>query len=200
MPGARGRRLARRAPGRPVRRARRASAPTAASSPSRRSRRAPGACSSRRSTRTRVAGVGAARAVRVLAVDGSARGARPARARVGRPAAGERLHGGRHHRLDRQDLDQGHPGRAARAARSAGACTPARANYNTEIGLPLAVLEADGGHARRWCSRWRCAGRARSASWREIAPPRGRRDHERRPGAPRAARHGRGASPRRRPS
>ena len=75
-----------------------------------------------------------------------ARRARAARARawLDRPAR-ERLQGRRHHRLDRQDLDQGHPARAARAGASTGRCTRARDNYNTEIGLPLTVLEAERG-------------------------------------------------------
>ena len=39
------------------------------------------------------------------------------------------------HRLDRQDLDEGHPRRDARAA--AAASSPPTQNLNTEIGLPL---------------------------------------------------------------
>ena len=55
-----------------------------------------------------------------------------------RLAARARLPGGRDHRLGRQDLGQGHlAGRCCRAA-----STPAAENFNTEIGLPLTILEA----------------------------------------------------------
>ena len=64
-----------------------------------------------------------------------------------------------------------------------------RENFNTEIGLPLTILEAARG-TRRSCSRWRCAARARSPS-SPRSRSRTRRDRERGAGAPRAARHGR---------
>ena len=68
----------------------------------------------------------------------SARGAAGARARVAARAARSGREGGRDHRLDRQDLDQGHPRGAARRHACASAASPA--NLNTEIGLPLALL------------------------------------------------------------
>ena len=46
-----------------------------------------------------------------------------------------------------------------------------RENFNTEIGLPLTVLEAERGHRGCWCSRWRCAAWGRSASWRGSRGP-----------------------------
>ena len=45
-------------------------------------------------------------------------------------------------RLDRQDLDQGHPRGADSLARSTHA---SQENFNTEIGLPLTILEAERG-------------------------------------------------------
>ncbi len=42
------------------------------------------------------------------------------------------------HRIDGQDLDQGHPRRAARERRPVR--PPAPSNHNTEIGLPLTIL------------------------------------------------------------
>ena len=66
------------------------------------------------------------------------------------------------HRLDRQDLDEGHPRGAARRTQRRVAGSPE--NLNTEIGLPLAMLAAPRGHARCWCSRWRCAAPGRSPS------------------------------------
>ena len=99
----------------------------------------------------RLGGAGDARARARRALEAAARAARaraprsargPAGARAGLAAgARERRHeGGRDHRLDRQDLDQGHP----RRARSPQHCASSRAreNLNTEIGLPLAVLGA----------------------------------------------------------
>ena len=49
---------------------------------------------------------------------------------------------GRGDRLDRQDLDEGHPRGAASLARKHHA---SQENFNTEIGLPLTILEADRG-------------------------------------------------------
>ena len=112
-----------------------------------------------------------------------ARGARQRRARRARP----RVVGD--HRLDRQDLDEGHPRRALRARtrdgrrrgglqqrdRPAADPAPARARHRD-------LRRRDG----------RCAASARSRELCAIARPRRRRDHRRRPGPPRAARHGRG--------
>ena len=46
-----------------------------------------------------------------------------------------------------------------------------RENLNTEIGLPLTVLEAPG-EPTSWCWRWRCGVAARSPSWRRSPSPR----------------------------
>ena len=72
----------------------------------------------------------------------------------------------------------GSPARSARprSRTSAGRCcrggsTPARENFNTEIGLPLTILEAPAGDRGRWCWRWRCAARARSPSCARSPSP-----------------------------
>ena len=46
-----------------------------------------------------------------------------------------------------------------------------RENFNTEIGLPLTILEAPPTTPRSWCWRWRCAAPARSPSWRRSPSP-----------------------------
>ena len=43
-------------------------------------------------------------------------------------------------------------------------------NLNTEVGLPLSLLEARPGRTW-WCSRWPCAARARSPSWQPSLSP-----------------------------
>ena len=101
-------------PGRPVRRAARASTRTAARSRRRRSSRAPGACSST----PRHAEAAAARRPRRRGASRPTTRSRRCRRLAARLAARARRAGGRRHRLDRQDLDQGHPGRAARAPRA----------------------------------------------------------------------------------
>ena len=75
----------------------------------------------------------------------------------------------RRHRLGRQDLDQGADRRAdrARTARS----RPIRANFNTEIGLPLAILAAPRGHRGARARDGHARVRRRSPSWRAIAEP-----------------------------
>ena len=66
-----------------------------------------------------------------------------------------------------------------------------RENFNTEIGLPLTVLEAERGH-RADRARDGDAGPGADPRAGADRAPRGRRDHERRPGAPGAGRDGRG--------
>ena len=148
------------APGRPVRRPAGASAPTAGEfAADALCRPAPGGCWSRPSTPSARGGGTAARAcgARVIAVDDPLAALQRAGAGLA-PRAGRQ--GDRRHRLDRQDLDQGHPCRAARRAH--GAPTPAARTSNTEIGLPLTILEAPprhrgagarDGHARRGADR-----------------------------------------------
>ena len=157
-----GDRLARRRPRRPVRRARRASTSTAARSRRARWRPARGACSSRRSTRPRAPAAGAGRRAGRGRPAGRAAGARA------RLAAGARRAGDRHHRLRRQDVDQGPHARADRAA-------PARAREPGEL-QHRDRAAARAARARRpaprcWCSRWACAGRARSPSWPRSPSP-----------------------------
>ena len=60
-----------------------------------------------------------------------------ARQRGSRPQLGP---GRRHHRLDRQDLDEGHPGRALPPAR---AHRRRRGGHNNEIGLPLTLTRIE---------------------------------------------------------
>ena len=73
----------------------------------------------------------------------------------------------RRHRLDRQDLDQGPPARDPAPHRRTVA---SRANFNTEIGLPLEILDAPPG-PRCWCSRWGCAAPGQIAELGAIAEP-----------------------------
>ena len=47
-----------------------------------------------------------------------------------------------------------------------------RENLNTEIGLPLTILEAPDDTETSSCWRWRCAARARSPNWRRSPSPR----------------------------
>ena len=68
-----------------------------------------------------------------------------------------------------EDLDQGHPRRAARAGARDG--RHAASNHNTEIGLPLAILAAPRGTPRCWCWRWRCAAPGQIAELTAIAEP-----------------------------
>ena len=98
-------RLARGRRRRPVRRPARASASTAARSPRRRSRRALGRARRAPSTRPSAARPTGA----VIAADDPLAGARSAWPRAWRRELG--AHGRRHHRLDRQDVDEGHPRR-----------------------------------------------------------------------------------------
>ena len=102
-------------PGRPVRRPAGRERATAASSPPPRSRPAPGACSSAASTPAQRGDGGHGRALglqrrTVIAVDDPL-AALHALARAWRRELGAKVH--RRDRLDRQDLDQGHPRRAA---------------------------------------------------------------------------------------
>ncbi len=76
--------------------------------------------------------------------------------------AARRRHAGRgDHRLDRQDLDQGHPRGTARLTpagelRARRTSTPRSACRSRSSPRPPAP--------RRWCWRWRCAAQARSRS------------------------------------
>ena len=72
----------------------------------------------------------------------------------------------RDHRLGRQDLGQGH--RRGAAARRRVHASPE--NFNTEIGLPLTILDARRA-PRCWCSRWRCAAPGQIAELAAIAEP-----------------------------
>ena len=103
------------------------------------------------------------------------------------PGGASSAQGLRRHRLDRQDVDQGHPGGAA-ARRGAHARHPRELEHRDRPaaddprGRPRhRGVGARDGHARRGPDR-RAGRRCRAG--------RGR-DRERRPGAPRAARHGR---------
>ena len=90
-----------------------------------------------------------------------------------------------HHRLDGQDLDEGHPGCALPPARAHGR-RRGRAQQRDR-----APADSDADRARHGGRRLR-DGHARSRSDRRAVrdrAPRRRRDHEHRPGAPRAARH-----------
>ena len=145
----------------------------------RRSRPAPGACWSRRSTRERRR---AARAGAVLAADDPL-AALQRLARAWRRRA-RRARSIGDHRLDRQDLDEGHPRRAARAAprdarlarelqhRDRPAARRARGRARGTEALVLELAMRGAGPDRR-------AGRDRRA--------RRRRDRQRRPGPPGAA-------------
>ena len=174
-----------------------ASAPTAASSPARRSRPAPGASWSARRARGRVwFAIATKRRPRLPGALGLRR------RRSARRAAGA---GARLAARARRPGSSASPARSARprSRTSPGRCCPAgvhanRENLNTEIGLPLTLLEAPGGHraagagdgdARRRPDR-RAGGDRRAGR---------RRDHQRRPGPPRAARARSRRSPRRRP-
>ena len=173
-----GDRLARGRPGRPVRRPRRASASTAARSPPARWRRARGACSSRPE---HAAGCSAAapcwpRSDPLAAL-------RRARARV---AARARRRRDRRHRLGRQDLDQG-PDRGADRAAPARA-SPAAANFNTEIGLPLEVLARARRHRGAGARDGHARASAQIAELAAIAEPDVGVITDDRPGPPRAGR------------
>ena len=110
---------------------------------------------------------------------GRVRGAGRARQRC----AGTQLGPGRrHHRLDGQDLDEGHPGCALPPARAHGR-RRGRAQQRDR-----AAADADADRARHGGRRLR-DGHARSRPDRRVVrdrAPRRRRDHEHRPGAPRA--------------
>ena len=161
-PSRRGDRLARGRPGRPVRRAAPASTPTAA-------RFAAGALE---------AGAWGVLVAPAHAADAPGRARRRARRRgpAGRAAVARarlapraRRRRDRDHRLGRQDLDEGPDAR--RCWRRSGACTPSRANFNTEIGLPLELLRAPDGHRGAGARDGRCAGPARSPSWPRSPSP-----------------------------
>ena len=137
------------------------------------------------------AAAAAAQAARRAGVRGRrpARGARRAGARLAAPPARRGLPRGRHHRLDREDSTKDIL-LAMLAPAFGGRVHANRENFNTEIGLPLTVLEASIGRAG--------AG-ARDGDARHGPDPRARadrtarrrRDHERRPRAPGAGRNGR---------
>ena len=95
----------------------------------------------------------------------SARGARPARPRVAARARSPRR---RDHRLERQDLDQGHPRGAARAGARDGR-EPEQPQHRDR---PAARHPRGPGAApRRSCWSWRCAAPARSRSSPRSASP-----------------------------
>ena len=96
--------------------------------------------------------------------------------------------GRRRDRLDREDLDEGHPRRAA--CRDHAQTVAAEEGHNNEIGLPAHGALRPGarhrgprhrdGHEGTW---------ARSASFAGDRPARHRRHHRHRPGSSGAARH-----------
>ena len=93
----------------------------------------------------------------------------------------------RDHRLDRQDLGQGHlRGRCCR-----GRVHASPENFNTEIGLPLAILAAPP-ETEVLVLEMAMRGLGQIAELCAIAEPDVARDHQRRPGPPRAARDARG--------
>ena len=107
-------------------------------------------------------------------------------ARAWRRELGCQVVGG--HRIDGQDLDQGHPRRAA--ARRACATHASRENWNTEIGLPLTMLEAPRG-TEALVLEMAMRGEGQIAELVAIAEPDVGVIVNVGPGAPRAARHGR---------
>ena len=152
--------------------------PTAASTPPPRSLPGPGAWSSSPAAPRSSTG-------RRLGIRRRRSAGRPAVARP-RLAARARLPGRRDHRLDRQDLGQGHH---AGAAARAGPREPGELQHRDRPAAddPLGAARdrdagaRDGDARRRPDRRALCDRRARR-----------RRDHQRRPGSPRAAGHARG--------
>ena len=98
-----------------------------------------------------------------------------------------RMPGGRHHRVHREDVDQGHSHVAAAPGRSASRLHANRENFNTEIGLPLTVLEAPR-DTELMVLEMAMRGMGQIRELAQIARPRGGRDHQRRAGAPGAGR------------
>ena len=99
---------------------------------------------------------------------------------------------GRHHRLDRQDLDEGHPGRALPRPGAHGRRRGELQQRARRTAHPLPARAGHGGLRPR-------AGDARPRPDRGALrdrPTGRRRDHERRPGAPRAGRLARERPPR----
>ena len=177
-------RLARARARRALRRARRASTPTAGASPAPRSPPAPGGCSSApehaEARRPPPAAAPCSSPSDPLAALHAL--ARAWRRELGAPRR-------RDHRLDRQDLDQGHPRRAARAARFAP--SRARATTTPRSACRCTILGAPGG-TRGPGARARDARRRPDRRADGDLRARRRRDRQRRARAPRAARVARG--------
>ena len=147
--------------GRPVRRAAAAERRRRRASPSRRWRRRLG----RAAGRQRACDLAERGGRGVVIADDPLRGAAAAGARLAQRA---RLQGDRRDRLDRQDLDEGHPAGDPRAA-AAHPRQPRELEHRDRAAAD--ACSRPSAAPRRWCSRWRCAARARSRELAAIAEP-----------------------------